>query len=306
MHNSNESEGPLFSFGFIDPVIRAEVLKIKHATLEPQHYIYGTSACRNPFCDCMCLNIALAPGNRTNALQQTVAFTLDITKRTLQVSDQTPTTQATDLAKALEATLQSADWEQAERLYELHKSECSEIEEAPPPVVPMPPDFLEDPAIRVRYEEVFPFARPLSFTWQGQSAVVREHYCANSECSCARVLLEFLLPPALNFVLESSGVLRQAPCLYFDLADRSTRPCEERLNRLPDAAKLFFALTQQHSDLSLRLQRRQKVLRQAHAGHLSRPPGKIVKSGSLEKKLGRNDPCPCGSGKKHKKCCALK
>lgn len=23
-------------------------------------------------------------------------------------------------------------------------------------------------------------------------------------------------------------------------------------------------------------------------------------------KTGRNDPCPCGSGKKYKKCCALK
>jgi preprotein translocase subunit SecA len=22
-----------------------------------------------------------------------------------------------------------------------------------------------------------------------------------------------------------------------------------------------------------------------------------------EKKIGRNDPCPCGSGKKYKKCC---
>jgi SEC-C motif-containing protein len=25
-----------------------------------------------------------------------------------------------------------------------------------------------------------------------------------------------------------------------------------------------------------------------------------------EPKVGRNDPCPCGSGKKHKKCCASK
>ena len=24
-----------------------------------------------------------------------------------------------------------------------------------------------------------------------------------------------------------------------------------------------------------------------------------------EKKIGRNEPCPCGSGKKYKKCCAL-
>lgn len=28
--------------------------------------------------------------------------------------------------------------------------------------------------------------------------------------------------------------------------------------------------------------------------------------GSKKKKIGRNDPCPCGSGKKYKKCCMLK
>ena len=32
---------------------------------------------------------------------------------------------------------------------------------------------------------------------------------------------------------------------------------------------------------------------------LSNPPKTIV----AEKKVGRNDPCSCGSGKKYKKCC---
>jgi SWIM/SEC-C metal-binding protein len=27
------------------------------------------------------------------------------------------------------------------------------------------------------------------------------------------------------------------------------------------------------------------------------------KTVKVEKKIGRNDPCPCGSGKKYKKCC---
>ncbi|WP_270657046.1 SEC-C metal-binding domain-containing protein [Aeromonas sp. Y293-4] len=27
------------------------------------------------------------------------------------------------------------------------------------------------------------------------------------------------------------------------------------------------------------------------------------RAGSGPPKTGRNDPCPCGSGKKHKKCC---
>ena len=34
---------------------------------------------------------------------------------------------------------------------------------------------------------------------------------------------------------------------------------------------------------------------------LLNPPKTIV----AEKKVGRNEPCPCGSGKKHKKCCGI-
>ncbi len=33
---------------------------------------------------------------------------------------------------------------------------------------------------------------------------------------------------------------------------------------------------------------------------LNTPKSKIA-----EKKVGRNEPCPCGSGKKYKKCCGL-
>ena len=32
---------------------------------------------------------------------------------------------------------------------------------------------------------------------------------------------------------------------------------------------------------------------------LLNPPKTVI----AEKKVGRNDPCPCGSGKKYKKCC---
>ena len=36
--------------------------------------------------------------------------------------------------------------------------------------------------------------------------------------------------------------------------------------------------------------------------HLSAPPQKIRQPMRSEKKIGRNEPCPCGSGKKYKKC----
>jgi uncharacterized protein YecA (UPF0149 family) len=34
--------------------------------------------------------------------------------------------------------------------------------------------------------------------------------------------------------------------------------------------------------------------------------GKVIPFGRHEQKAGRNDPCPCGSGKKYKKCCLKK
>lgn len=38
-----------------------------------------------------------------------------------------------------------------------------------------------------------------------------------------------------------------------------------------------------------------------HHGHHHHAPVETFVRGAP--KVGRNDPCPCGSGKKHKKCC---
>jgi preprotein translocase subunit SecA len=38
-------------------------------------------------------------------------------------------------------------------------------------------------------------------------------------------------------------------------------------------------------------------------GHISDKASKVIKPPRKKKKIGRNDPCPCGSGKKYKKCC---
>ena len=37
-----------------------------------------------------------------------------------------------------------------------------------------------------------------------------------------------------------------------------------------------------------------------------RHAGKIIPFGQHVQKVGRNDPCPCGSGKKYKNCCLRK
>jgi len=45
--------------------------------------------------------------------------------------------------------------------------------------------------------------------------------------------------------------------------------------------------------------KKRRALHMSHGGD-GEPPAPIRRK---EKKVGRNDPCPCGSGKKYKKCC---
>ena len=47
-------------------------------------------------------------------------------------------------------------------------------------------------------------------------------------------------------------------------------------------------------------QKREQVAQPITASHGDEEKKKPVKSGE---KIGRNDPCPCGSGKIYKKCC---
>lgn len=71
-----------------------------------------------------------------------------------------------------------------------------------------------------------------------------------------------------------------------------------------DEGTVEFIATYEMRD-KVRSHRERAVFRR-HEGRWFFHDGQIVPGQSVvraEPKVGRNDPCPCGSGKKHKKCC---
>ncbi|HBU12361.1 MAG TPA: SEC-C domain-containing protein [Clostridiales bacterium] len=70
----------------------------------------------------------------------------------------------------------------------------------------------------------------------------------------------------------------------------------ERLYRNMLDAKAKWLYTLPEWEPLLTKERREEITREWRAG----------KQAVSEKTAGRNDPCPCGSGKKYKKCCMLK
>ncbi|MGC2753313.1 MAG: SEC-C metal-binding domain-containing protein, partial [Candidatus Acidiferrum sp.] len=72
------------------------------------------------------------------------------------------------------------------------------------------------------------------------------------------------------------------------VASAAARAEEPAPQRLPDFAR----------EMERKQQRQQKELKY-QAGPAQAEAPKPVRTGA---KVGRNDPCPCGSGKKYKKC----
>lgn len=78
---------------------------------------------------------------------------------------------------------------------------------------------------------------------------------------------------------------------------------EDTLVKLPfDKEKLYYNMVEAEASWLYELPAWNDLLPEARRKELylqQRKSGTIVK----EKKVGRNDPCPCGSGKKYKFCC---
>ena len=64
-------------------------------------------------------------------------------------------------------------------------------------------------------------------------------------------------------------------------------------------SRLFKIQIRQESETEIKSKSQQIVYNRGDGGDSRQPVHK-------GKKVGRNDPCPCGSGKKYKKCCGAK
>jgi hypothetical protein len=77
---------------------------------------------------------------------------------------------------------------------------------------------------------------------------------------------------------------------------------DTRVSLAFDKEKLYYNMVAAQADWLYDLEEWEPLLAQERRKELYRQQkssGTIVK----DKKIGRNDPCPCGSGKKYKKCC---
>jgi hypothetical protein len=155
-----------------------------------------------------------------------------------------------------------------------------------------PPDNVDG---LVFFSEVFPWDFDLTVVHQRTPYLVEDMYCLKRRCSCDEIVAQFfnlsstststhLEPSATPSTLSSAGHARAS----------LRRIATPQLDGEPILRHLWAALLDQcgQAELRNRFKRMRAVAAKVRVAPAPSPT-----------KVGRNEPCPCGSGKKFKRCC---
>lgn len=153
-------------------------------------------------------------------------------------------------------------------------------------------------------------------THAGQDYLIEDHYCPTPECDCRVVHIEFWKRAVDDRQGDASRRIRVTQQLMssftFDGRVREVRFSQED----PKTTRnILAAWAEQCSDLQEELESRYEQIKAIgrrsfpkRPASLRRPrlspPPSLPSSIKRDKRVGRNDRCPCGSGRKFKRCCA--
>jgi hypothetical protein len=202
------------------------------------------------------------------------------------------------LAKAIESEITEAGWSQLRNLYFAVKQDATDHADPDEIDAEFPPEVLAGDGSMVGYYEILPYARPVEFPLGAGRWLLDDQYCVIPTCSCREAALSFL-PLRSSTGTDCSPVGPRLSLRY----DYDTG----RIESLSTADALGFsghdfinALKSAQPDLNSLLDQRHGLLRRLFRRALNRKTLRLSAP-----KPGRNDPCPCGSGKKFKKCCGV-
>ena len=159
----------------------------------------------------------------------------------------------------------------------------------------------------VAYSQVFPWAPFFEFTFENGPWFADEQYCVRPECDCTEAALSFF------HRTKASGRLNAQLCVFYDYVTGKERL--EKSRPKISVEGLLQSLHTAHPALSETLRRRHAQLKQLArrlrpqtrpmAVFANDPAAAVAPAMRVSAKVGRNDPCPCGSGKKYKRCCGM-
>jgi hypothetical protein len=251
-----------------------------------------------------------------------LCLNLDFDKRRLTLPSQKDVDSARNLGQAVVQEIAPVHWQLLSERFMAVKRQLTETDDLAGFNPHFGPDTLADTGPMVGYHEILPFAETMEVAAEGFTWLVNEQYCLHHDCTCHG--------SAITFIRFDERRKRRRPkqvaiTVRYNYSTRifARESPTSPWNPIHDI--LTAALSQKYPNLNLILKKQQhKLMRllqkakgqtvaEAMTETETEPPvynavAVPIPESSLSpqpspRKPGRNEPCPCGSGKKYKKCC---
>lgn len=259
-----------------------------------ERYECAMSVCPRPSCGCRVIQLDLSGGNDSQTPSRYVK--IDLSDKSLEPMKKDNAALAElRFAKRFLAGLNDEDFELlSEKHFEL-KNRMTE--ETTPEEIEAHFDFrkIERNGVLSGYYDVLPFADRLHATVAGKRYRVLDYYCLQPQCLCTDANLSVV------DIDESTGRGAEVCCIGVNYAAPAWKTVAGGPLAL-DPEELRSALEGDTIDIYENLRKRHARLKSIYA--FNRKKYSTAAQPLSVSKISRNDLCPCGSGKKFKKCCA--
>ncbi len=263
-----------------------------------ENYECVISACENPVCTCGNVYLELIPiqldgENKEHSHHRKVEIDIDEKalgyKNTKKVSRED-----LEFSKLFLGKLDEHDFQILYKSHFKYKNKISE--KASPDTIDGYFDYheIEYNGLMSAYNDILPYGGQFFVTINGEQCIILDQYCLLPKCSCTDTNLDIisidklgkkgreLCFVALNYRKKRWKLIDESS---FSISLETVRTAIEK--QIPDIYKQMY---KRHIKLKSIY---------AHCKKNNYAPKQELQL----PKAGRNDPCPCGSGKKYKKCC---
>jgi preprotein translocase subunit SecA len=159
-------------------------------------------------------------------------------------------------------------------------------------------EHIEDEALMVFYSDIFE-ASFFQLELENESYEISDYYCKNPQCNCTDVYLEIFKIKRIRGRKNTSNSLGEIKYNYktFETTIEGKYQKEKEL--------VFNKLKEKYENLQHIFERRHKIVKELFKKVIIKFEKEQIESAKY-KNRGRNELCPCGSGKKFKNCCLNK
>ena len=285
------------------------VLRLRRGKWAGRTWAVRLHCCESSLCGCANVDFyCIDMDQETPEHAERMHFGLDAREHTVTAdTGRGDSRYAPGLAKAAVAEFGDKEWQSVYEYLLATKRKIVRTMDVAKVSLPDSPDDITEDGSLVGFGEIFPFAECFEFELDGEQWAADDQYCVMPDCECRDVVLSFLhLLPAQG----RSGIVKEPiPAARYDYKRNKVTVESKPAAGEPSLATLVKAVREAHPSFVEDVRHRHEQLKTLYLrtvlakgppdGTLG--PGKTVRRD--DPKTGRNDPCPCGSGKKYKKCC---